>query len=156
LVFRVAAGCARRQPLPTEALGKGHRVFRLGETEHHEAAVITAQRVRERRRRQDAGCANITSLFVRPLRRVIALSRSAGWQAPWIPPRLLHRRGLVRRLDLADPNSLAFHLIGFSFSDLFAIPAASAASYARSMAIAPADDHREMRRASHEVGWKLG
>jgi hypothetical protein len=39
------------QPLPTEALGKGLRVFRLGEAEHREVAAIAARRVRERRRR---------------------------------------------------------------------------------------------------------
>jgi hypothetical protein len=40
----------RRQPLPTEALGKGLRVLRFTKAEHHEVAVIAAQKVRERRR----------------------------------------------------------------------------------------------------------
>jgi len=33
---------SRRHPLPIEAIGKGLRVFRPGEAEHHEAAVIAA------------------------------------------------------------------------------------------------------------------
>jgi hypothetical protein len=40
-----------RQPLATEAIGKTLRVFRLGEAEHHEVAVIAAQGVRELCRR---------------------------------------------------------------------------------------------------------
>jgi hypothetical protein len=43
----------RRQTLLTKALGKGFRVFTLSQAEHHKAAVIAAQRVRERRRRRD-------------------------------------------------------------------------------------------------------
>jgi hypothetical protein len=46
-----------RQPLTTKVLGKSLRIFRLGEAEHHKVAVITAQRVRERRRRQHTGSA---------------------------------------------------------------------------------------------------
>jgi hypothetical protein len=37
--------------LSTEALGKSLRVFRVGEAEHHEVAVIALHGVRERRRR---------------------------------------------------------------------------------------------------------
>jgi hypothetical protein len=39
------------QPLPTEAPGKCLRVFRLGEAEHHEVAVIAAHEVIQRGRR---------------------------------------------------------------------------------------------------------
>jgi hypothetical protein len=63
MAFREAAECAEimkrldasvhgsdlrldRQPLPTEALDKGLRVFRLGEAERHEVAVIAAQGIR--------------------------------------------------------------------------------------------------------------
>jgi hypothetical protein len=44
LVSHVTA--SRRQPLTTEILGKGLRVFPLGKAEHHEVAVIAAQGVR--------------------------------------------------------------------------------------------------------------
>ena len=42
---------ARRQPLTTEAFGKGLRVFRLCKAEHHNVAVVAPQGVCERRRR---------------------------------------------------------------------------------------------------------
>ena len=38
------------QPIPTKALGKGLRVFRLGKAEYHEVAVIVAQGICNRRR----------------------------------------------------------------------------------------------------------
>jgi hypothetical protein len=41
----------RGQPLPAEALGKSLRVFRLGETEHNEVAVVAVSGVRVLRRR---------------------------------------------------------------------------------------------------------
>jgi hypothetical protein len=48
----------RRQRLPTKALDKGLRGFRLGEAEHHELPAIAAlQGVRERWRRWDSGSA---------------------------------------------------------------------------------------------------
>jgi hypothetical protein len=49
--FRGSPPAPRRQPIPTEAIGKSLRVFRLGEAEHHEVAVIATQGARERRRR---------------------------------------------------------------------------------------------------------
>jgi hypothetical protein len=39
---------ARRQPLPTESLGKGLCVFGLCKAEHHVVAVIATQGTRER------------------------------------------------------------------------------------------------------------
>jgi hypothetical protein len=36
---------SHRQLLPTEALGKSQRLFRLEEAEHHDVAVIAAQGV---------------------------------------------------------------------------------------------------------------
>jgi hypothetical protein len=41
----------RPQSLPTKALGENLGVFRLGEAEHHENAVIAAHEVSQRRRR---------------------------------------------------------------------------------------------------------
>jgi hypothetical protein len=42
---------ARVQPIPTEPLGKRLRVFRFGEAEHHNIAVVAPHGILERRRR---------------------------------------------------------------------------------------------------------
>ncbi len=45
-----ALAAHRWQALPTEAIGEGLRVLRVGKAEHHVVAVIAAQEVRQRRR----------------------------------------------------------------------------------------------------------
>jgi hypothetical protein len=42
-----------RQPMPTKALGKRLRVFRLSKAEHREVEVIAEQRVREQPRQSN-------------------------------------------------------------------------------------------------------
>jgi hypothetical protein len=122
-----------RQPLPTEALGKSLCVFRLGEAEHHKVAVIAAHGVREQRGRQDAGGANYhltvlesAHLFSRqrgqlrlrsmrvisPLRRIIAVSPSAGVRLnPEFRGAPLDSSGLVRGLNLTQPDGFGGNLV---------------------------------------------
>jgi hypothetical protein len=77
--FQVTAGCPS-QSLSPEALGKSLRIFRLGKAEHHEVAVIAAQGVPERRRRQDTGSAKFVHrqcCVVRPFALEIGASAFA-------------------------------------------------------------------------------
>jgi hypothetical protein len=75
-----------RQLLPTEALGKGVRVFRLGKAEHHEIAVIAAQeyvngdavRTPQRKISPRPKAPRDAARVISPLRRVIASTPSAA------------------------------------------------------------------------------
>jgi hypothetical protein len=42
-VFSGSPPADRRQPVPTEALGKSQRVFRLSKAEHYEVNIICAK-----------------------------------------------------------------------------------------------------------------